>query len=76
MITLSEGPTMRGCISGEYISGGGSVGGGCDGSGYNGSVNEGISGDGDGRVNCYCYCYFNLVESFHPIQELRCSFHL
>ena len=20
---------------------------------------------------CYCYCYFYLVESFHPIQELR-----
>ena len=20
---------------------------------------------------CYCYCYFYLVESFHPIQELK-----
>ena len=20
---------------------------------------------------CYCYCYFYMVESFHPIQELR-----
>ena len=23
------------------------------------------------RCYCYCYCYFNLVEPFHPIQELR-----
>ena len=22
-------------------------------------------------IYCYCYCYFYLVESFHPIQELR-----
>ena len=22
-------------------------------------------------VCVYCYCYFYLVESFHPIQELR-----
>ena len=27
-------------------------------------------------IYCYCYCYFYLVESFHPIQELRLSFHL
>ena len=22
-------------------------------------------------IYCYCYCYFYLVESFHPIEELR-----
>ena len=23
------------------------------------------------KMNCYCYCYFYLLESFHPIHELR-----